>query len=130
MRTFFSSGFVTVSASLLRAFRICEAATLVEVFSNAWSCVRSELIVAEDSNSTKFSRSHPVRWRRNVAECMAAGNTPTGEIGTGHSAGGTVRAELKTGSLSNTLKQATGSVVEGCKTAAPGAQDVVVVVFG
>jgi hypothetical protein len=33
--TFFSEGSVTVSASLLSAFRICEAATLVDVFSKA-----------------------------------------------------------------------------------------------
>jgi hypothetical protein len=33
--TFFSAGSWTVSASLLRAFRICEAATLVDVFSKA-----------------------------------------------------------------------------------------------
>jgi hypothetical protein len=33
--TFFSAGSVTVSASLLSALRICEAATLVDVFSNA-----------------------------------------------------------------------------------------------
>lgn len=33
--TFFSAGSVTPSASLLRALRICEAATLVEVFSKA-----------------------------------------------------------------------------------------------
>ena len=34
--TFFSAGSVTVSASLLSALRICEAATLVDVFSKAW----------------------------------------------------------------------------------------------
>jgi hypothetical protein len=34
--TFFSAGSWTVSASLLRAFRICEAATLVDVFSKAY----------------------------------------------------------------------------------------------
>jgi hypothetical protein len=33
--TFFSAGSWTVSASLLSAFRICEAATFVEVFSKA-----------------------------------------------------------------------------------------------
>jgi hypothetical protein len=33
--TFFSAGSVTVSASLLSALRICEAATLVDVFSKA-----------------------------------------------------------------------------------------------
>jgi hypothetical protein len=35
MLTFFSAGSVTVSASLLSALRICEAATLVDVFSKA-----------------------------------------------------------------------------------------------
>jgi hypothetical protein len=35
--TFFSAGSWTVSASLLRAFRICEAATLVDVFSKAYN---------------------------------------------------------------------------------------------
>jgi hypothetical protein len=35
--TFFSSGSITVSARLLRAFRIWLAATEVEVFSKAWS---------------------------------------------------------------------------------------------
>jgi hypothetical protein len=35
MLTFFSAGSWTVSASLLSAFRICEAATLVDVFSKA-----------------------------------------------------------------------------------------------
>jgi hypothetical protein len=34
--TFFSAGSVTVSASLLSALRICEAATLVDVFSKAY----------------------------------------------------------------------------------------------
>jgi hypothetical protein len=34
--TFFSAGSVTPSASLLRALRICEAATLVDVFSKAY----------------------------------------------------------------------------------------------
>ena len=43
--TFFSAGSSTVSASLLRAFRICEAATLVDVFSKAYmdECV-SEIV--------------------------------------------------------------------------------------
>jgi hypothetical protein len=37
--TFFSAGSVTVSASLLSALRICEAATLVDVFSKACKIV-------------------------------------------------------------------------------------------
>lgn len=36
MLTFFSDGSWTVSANLLRALRICDAAMLVEVFSKAW----------------------------------------------------------------------------------------------
>lgn len=35
--TFFSAGSVTPSASLLSALRICEAATLVDVFSKAYT---------------------------------------------------------------------------------------------
>lgn len=41
--TFFSAGSWTVSASLLSALRICEAATFVDVFSNACSRIISNL---------------------------------------------------------------------------------------
>jgi len=50
--TFFSAGSVTPSASLLRALRICEAATLVEVFSKA--CQRCDV---SGSRQRKLNRA-------------------------------------------------------------------------
>jgi hypothetical protein len=124
VRTFFSSGFVTVSASLLRAFRICEAATLVEVFSKAWSSVRYELIVVETLDSMMPSRSCPVRWRKDVAEFMTVGNAIVGGTTADHRMGETARAEQKTGSLSNTLEWVIRSVLDSCRSACPGAVEM------
>lgn len=76
---FFSLGSVTVSDSLLRAFRICEAATFVDVFSNAWSAVRvmSPMFVTLKSNLDGFGL-RLAGWlsrkrRQRSAPCEAAG---------------------------------------------------------
>ena len=58
--TFFSAGSVTPSASLLRALRICEAATLVDVFSKAYE----ESHVSNGSRKRICKRAQPVQPRK------------------------------------------------------------------
>lgn len=61
--TFFCWGSLTVSPRLVRALRICAAAMLVDVFSNAYIAI---LLVFERlmDNVTEISRLGPVRIGR------------------------------------------------------------------
>lgn len=101
-RTFFSSGFVTESASLLRAFRICEAATLVEVFSKAWSSVRSAIVVDLES---KMPSRGCLLLKRAVAWLVAFASDMVGDTRGGHRVERT-KMGGKTSSLRNPLRRA------------------------